>query len=53
MKSRGALLLLALAGGAASCTDSAPQGGPYTPPSLPSSTIGRLRPDANLRPGQQ
>ena len=43
-----ALLLLLITG----CTAVSEEDGAYTPPPAPSSTIGRLRPDANLSPGQ-
>lgn len=40
-------LLLPFAG----CTAVSEEDGEYTPPPLPASSIGRLRPDANLTPG--
>lgn len=36
----------------AGCTAVSEEDGEYTPPPLPASSIGRLRPDANLTPGQ-
>lgn len=41
-----AFLLVLLAG----CTAVSDEGEEYTPPPLPASSIGRLRPDANLPP---
>ena len=43
-----AAFLLLIAG----CTAVSEEGEEYTPPPLPGSTIGRLRPDANLSPTQ-
>ncbi len=47
--SLSAALLLVLPG----CTAVSEEDGEYTPPALPASSIGRMRPDANPAPGQQ